>query len=130
MDKLRSGEMTRKAGSFLLAVGLHALLFMIQASGYWGAGGDELGYTLIQPRLVEIEPVRREVRAEQPKPQVTPKPPAPPAEKPPAVEQPASAAEQPLTKIEEVHQEKPAPRETQPEPGEVAFEASPTKRRP
>jgi outer membrane biosynthesis protein TonB len=126
MDKLRSGEMTRKAVSFFLAVGLHALLFMIQASGYWGAGGDELGYTLIQPRLVEIESVRREVRAEQPKPQVTPKPPTPPAQKTPAVEQPASAVEQPLTKIEEVHQEKSAPRETQPEPGEVAFEASPT----
>jgi TonB family protein len=30
--------------------------------------------------------------------------------------------EKPLTTIEEVHQEKPAPRETQPEPGEVAPE--------
>ncbi|NLC53458.1 MAG: hypothetical protein GX770_05780 [Firmicutes bacterium] len=125
MDKLRSGELLRKTASFFLAVGLHALLFLIQAGGYWGTGGDELGYTLIQPRLVEIEPVRREVRAEQPKGQVTPKPPAPPVEKPPAAEQSASSAEQPLTKIEEVHQEKPAPRETKPEPGEVAPEASP-----
>lgn len=126
MDKLRSGEITRKVGSFLLAVGFHALLLLVQASGYWGSGGDELGYTLIQPRLVEIEPVQREVRTEQPKPKAAPKP-APPAEKPPAVEKPASpSTEQPLTKIEEVHQEKPAPRETRPEPGEIAANTPPT----
>ncbi|NLM37145.1 MAG: hypothetical protein GX202_03345, partial [Firmicutes bacterium] len=46
MDKLRSGELTRKAASFFLAVGLHALLFVIQIGGYWRAGGDEFGYML------------------------------------------------------------------------------------
>lgn len=122
MKKHRSGDLTRKAASFFLAVGLHALLFTIQNGGYWRAGGDELGYTLIRPRLVEIEPVRREGRT-APRPPVTPKPPAPPAEKSAVTEQPAASPEQPSTKIEEIHQEKPAPRETKPEPGEVAVEA-------
>ncbi len=123
MDKLRSGEFTRKAGSFLLAVGLHALILLIQGSGYWGASGDELGFTLIQPRLIEIEPVRKEARTDSQKAPSTPKPPAPPAKTPPAQEQPApSSGEKPLTTIEEVHQEKPASRETRTEPAEVATE--------
>ncbi|NLY91055.1 MAG: TonB family protein [Firmicutes bacterium] len=120
MDKLRSGEFTRKVGSFLLAVGLHALILLIHGSGYW-ASGDELGFTLIQPQLIEIEPVRKEARTQPQKPPSTPKPTASAAKTPPTQEQPAPPpVEKPLTSIEEVHQENPAPRETRTEPGEVA----------
>ncbi|HBR30091.1 MAG TPA: hypothetical protein DD734_01355 [Firmicutes bacterium] len=121
MDKLRSGEFSRKAGSFLLAVGLHVLIFSIYSGGYWGAGGDELGYTLIQPRVVEIEGVRTEVRSVPPREQVQPQPVKPPTVKEP-VKEPSAPPQQEkaISKIDEVQQEKPAARETKPEAGEVA----------
>ena len=122
MEKLRSGEFTRKAGSFLLALGFHALLLIIHGSGYWGVGGGEVGYTLIQPRVIELEPARTDVRTEQTKPQVTSRPSTPPDKEQPAKEQPVPPAEKPLTKVEEVQQKKPAARESKPEPGEVVRE--------
>ena len=56
MNKLRSGELNRVLGSFLLAVGLHALLFLLQINGIWGASGGNLEYTLIQPRALSSKP--------------------------------------------------------------------------
>ena len=127
MDKLRSGEMTRKAVSFFLAVGLHALLFMIQASGYWGAGGDELGYTLIQPVWLRLNRCGGKCERNS-QPQVTPKPPHHRHKRHRRWNN-RLRVEQPLTKIEEVHQEKSAPRETQPEPG-GCFRSFSYQRRP
>lgn len=121
MDKLRSGEFTRQTVSFLLAVGLHALLFLIQGSGYWGTGGDGPRYILVQPRVIEIEPVRQGVEKEGQKAASTQKLATTTVKTPPAQEKVAPpAGEKPFTAIEEIHQEKPAPRETRTEPGEFA----------
>ena len=68
MEKLRSREFTRMVGSFLLAVGFHALFFLIKANGIWGSSGNNPEYILVHPRLIEIEspqverePVQRKV---------------------------------------------------------------------
>lgn len=116
MNKLRSREFTRVAGSFLLAVGFHALFFLLQINGLWGASGDSLEYTLIHPQLIEIEPPKAKVPT--PTAKVTPE--QKPAPQPPVPEKPPvrPEEEEAVVKLEEVHQEQPAPRETKAEPGE------------
>ncbi len=116
MEKLRSREFTRMVGSFLLAVGFHALFFLIKANGIWGSSGNNPEYILVHPRLIEIEspqverePVQRKVTLEE-----KPTPKALPPEKPPN-----RSTEEITARVEEVQQENPAARETKSEPGEV-----------
>ena len=117
MNKLRSRELNRVVGSFLLAVGLHALLFLLQINGIWGASGGGLDYTLIHPRVIELEPPKAAARTAQVK--VTPEEKTAPQPKPPApAEPPARSIEEAVARLEEVHQEQPASRETKAEPGE------------
>ncbi|HBG16193.1 MAG TPA: hypothetical protein DDW93_05385, partial [Firmicutes bacterium] len=101
-EKLRSREFTRMVGSFLLAVGFHALFFLINANGIWGSSGNNPEYILVHPRLIEIEspqverePVQRKVTLEE-----KPTPKALPPEKPPN-----RSTEEITARVEEVHQE-------------------------
>ena len=114
MNKPRSGDLNRLAGSFLLAVVLHALLFLLQINGIWGARGGSLEYTLIHPRVIELEPAQTVAPKAEAKVTPAENPPAPP--KPPAPEKPpARPTEEAVAQLREVHQEQPAARETKAE---------------
>ncbi len=102
--------------AFLLAVGFHALFFLIKVGGLWGSGSNELEYTLIHPRLLEMETAKVEpvfsqaksITKEKPAPEVIPK------------EKPQKPVEEKKAKLEEVVLEQPSSRETAPpEPGEL-----------
>jgi protein TonB len=121
MEKLRSREFLRYTISFLLAVGFHALFFLVKVGGLWGSGSSELEYTLVHPRLLEIETAKVEPVVNRVKPVPKEKPEAKPAT--PEVtskEKPQTPVEEKKAKLEEVVQEQPSSRETAPpEPGDL-----------
>lgn len=120
MEELRPRNNRRYLSSFLLAVALHAVLFLL-GQGSWGQPSGLPAITLIYSRVVEVE--TPPVTKIEPKPQIEPKPKVK-EEQPARVEKPKSESKPPnktpqekvekKAKTTEAVQEKPAARQVPP----------------
>lgn len=109
MKRVPPKNRTRYASSFVLALLLHALLFLFEY-GTWGRPTGQMGVSLIYSRVVEIPSSAKSGAESPPLQSNAPQPktePAPPVQKEPTVEKKAQTSE--LTQEKQAVREAPPP---------------------